>query len=99
MSVATIEDLKIESSPIKSMFNDWIELGVPDAFTSRMQLYDLYIGICEAEHVKFPVSYRSFRRVCEEAMPKLKDYETRKHNLRGWNIAIDPEAKKRYLGG
>ena len=98
-SVATIEDLKIESSPIKSMFCDWIELGVPDSFVSRAQLYDLYLGICNEEYVKYPVSARSFRRVCDEAMPNLNDYEIRKHNMRGWIMAISPEAKKRYLGG
>ena len=98
-SIVTIEDLKIESSPIKSMFYDWIELGVPDSFVSRAQLYSLYLGICDEERVKHPVSTRSFRRICGEAMPDLKDYEARKFNSRGWTMAINPEAKKKYLGG
>lgn len=98
-SLKTIEDLKIESSPIKSMFYDWVELGVPDSFVSRGQLYDLYIAICDEERVRFPVSNRSFRRKCEEAVPDLSDYDVRKNGERGWTMAINVEAKKRYLGG
>jgi P4 family phage/plasmid primase-like protien len=99
LSMETIEELKVESSPLKHILNTMCVLGAPDAYVTRNQLYELYIGVCEEEYVRNPLSNRSFRRKCIDAMPELVDYEVKRTHDRGYNLAIKPEFKKKYLGG
>jgi P4 family phage/plasmid primase-like protien len=97
-----IEEVKIESSPIKHMLSTCLSFDDPRAFTSNTQLRALYMGICDEDQVRYPTSNRSFIRVCKEAMPELEARVYRKcvKTYREWGfigVGITPEAKQRYL--
>ena len=100
MSEIEINELKEESSPIRYMLNHHVTWA-PDLWTSREELYALYCGICEEEHVKNPVGYRRIRRkYCEASKRFAKLKDTKNVDVRGWwGLGVTESARKRYLGG
>ena len=93
-----IVNLKEESSPLRYMLKSWCVFG-PDLWTPLQQLYALYEGVCEEEHVKNPIGFRKFRRVIEEALDHSSEITfQRRAELRGFQgIGITAKAKQLYL--
>jgi putative DNA primase/helicase len=80
LSKREIEEIKIESSPLRQMLDEYLRFDDPNAFTSRKQLYDLYRAVCAEDHVDHPVSATYFPRRCREAMLELENKQFRLGN-------------------
>jgi len=82
VSASEIEEIKAESSPIKTMLEEYFIFGDAETFTSRKQLWALYVAVCNEQSIteKYRKKYNSLPRCCKEAMPELEKLECRLSN-------------------
>ncbi len=89
-----IEEIKIEAAPLKNMLETYLVFDVPDAFLTRRQLFELYLAVCDEDGVEYRMAFKSLRRRCKEAMPRLGKYEGKlKGGSRGYKgVGLTKEA-------